>query len=793
MLFIYTNKKYLKIMVMLTFIFGSIHSIATNEGINKFPKIWNVSNYNYNFEGRFDKINEIINLMQNNNKIISIVGIGGIGKTQLVKKIAELSKQNYKIVWWFDAKKKLDPQMKELALHWNEYIAENQKEFIDVQNLPTEKVIEKLKNNLRITNLKFLLIFDDVDTMDDIKNYLPIFHNENRSHVMLTSKNAYISDKVIKLGKFNRDESVKLLMKLINNITFDEANKLAAELCDYPLSLSQGASYIKSHPSVNAAMYIELLQKEPKTLWQEEEKMKKNENQIINNGINDYENTVVQTMNITIDAVKNHSKDAYNILILCALLNSKNIPEELLFEFSKEDKNSIYNAISVLEQHSVIDKNVFSNNPRSTKTTYTIHEITQKVILNNISEKELKGVLQQVVKTMVAIAPNKIDFLITFLTENPFYIHHLEKIKEHCHKIKMYNSEILELNQRILEYYLSGMRNFEKAEILLKDMEFIKSKVKDISIPLSLRFDVMKATLLAWKYYDIKGSIETLGKASQIAQYLNDFPEEQLMVFNRLVQEYLFIGDIENAEKYSNLGQKVIENAKEFVGNQDTFYFARTKMAIDKGDLDEALHNLKMNMTKTANLFPNMPFTAKVPALTLEIDILNRSGDYNSAHNKSKHILESASKYIENKNHVFFARIKTYLGISYLRLGEIKKAKKEATESIAIFQKADNYANSRFKITALLLLAEVYSAENNYIEEQNALFEAEKITNKIYTHYKIDDISKMYASIVKNSVNLNDNGLAQHYLALHKKIFGFSNKRTIELIDFLNSKDSQSN
>lgn len=764
-------------LVLFLFLSLSFASFA-DEGSMKIPRIWNVSHYDYNFEGRSSSIKEMIKLMKQGNNIISITGMGGIGKTQLAKRIAELCKEDYEIIWWYDAKKDLDIQIKDLASHWNEYIAENQDEIIDTKNLSVKRIKEKLKNNLRVTKHCFLLIFDDVSSIDEIAEYIPVIHDHSNSQIILTSRNSNISDKTIKLNNFDRKESVRLLMRLIKNLTLEEADRLSDELDDYPLALSQGASYIRSHSGMSINEYLELLRKKLSLLWKEEEEM-------LNKSSKDYKNSVDKALRISIDAIKEESQAAYKLLMLCALLNNQNIPEDLLLSIYNSNKGEVYKAISILEQYSIIDKNT-AHSTVSNPSTYIMHEITQKVVLNNMNQTEIQNSLQYALEGLISIVPKKIDFLISFIVENPYYLQHLEKVKEYCDKEKIYNSQTLELNQRILEYYLPGARDFKKAEKLIQDMNIINSKITNVPVPLSLRFDVMRAALLAWKDYNIKGSIAMLNKASKVAQSSDLFPEERLMVYNRLVQEYMFIGDIENAEKYSDLGQELLLNTKEFIGNQDTFYLARTRIAIDKGDLEGAEHNLRITLEKTADLFKKIPFAAKLPALTLEMDVLNRQGNFKIAHEKAEKTLKEAEKYIEDKNHVYFARIKTYLGISALGIGNIDQAKRAAIESIELFEKTDNYINSKFKILALLLLAEVYITEHKNIEAQDILLEAERITSKNYTHFKIDDISKMYALLAKNSIYLNDQVLAQYYFDMHKKIFGLFDKRTIELAESLN-------
>jgi hypothetical protein len=406
--------------------------------------------------------------------------------------------------------------------------------------------------------------------------------------------------------------------------------------------------------------------------------------------------------------------------------------------------------------------------------------VVQIAILNNISTSEVKEVLHKAVQTIVSLLPNKLDFLLPFLNEHQHYIQHLDKLKDHCLKAKLYNSDVFELVLRLVEYYLPGERNFPKAQKLLETMDEVAAKTFDMTPNLLLRNTVMRAAFTEWCYFDIAGALKLLEASVYTALKLKDFPEEQLMFFSRIAQTYLLKGDLRNAEKYSDLGKKTIESNQN-VWNQDAFYLTRARIAIDKGDLEGASYNTKMALEKTTRIPGELPFAGKLPVLALDLEITIRKKLFPEALLKAQGILEGANKYIENKNHIYFPRVKILLGQSYLGLGKTELAKKEATESIKILDSLKHYKQSKYKLNALLLLADIYNVEGNAKEVQQNLLEAEKVANAIYTHFQIDDLSQMYKSLAKNSLALNEISLARHYFSVHKKYFGFAHPGTMEL------------
>jgi tetratricopeptide (TPR) repeat protein len=755
----------------------------------EYPIIWNVSYHNKNFEGREIILKEINKLFNNGEEIVSLVGLGGIGKTQIAKKYAEEYRTRYDIIWWIDASKDIDIQYIKLAEFWNAYV--NKKEnYIDLVNLSTKSIVNQVINNLRTTNLNYLIIFDNTIKSEDIIDYLPTNHSNKHANVLITSRNNNMLGKILKVKEFKRYESINLINKLMDGITTNEANSLAEILHDYPLSISQATSYIKLHSTMTIKRYIELFKVNYKILWNEEDKMKNTSGNPIDN-TNNYPYSLTTTLNMTIQKIKELSNDAYQLLVFCSLLNNQKIPEEVLFRFNYEGENIAknlkgHNAISLLEQHSLIDKDKLEGKADKAISTYTIHEMTQKVVLDQISSHDIKAHLSAAVKTIHKFLSDKMDLLVPFIKANPHYLDHTLRLIDLSKQHQLYDNSILELNLRALEYYLPAKRDFKTGEQLLENIEKIKSQIPEVVKVLQVRIMVLKSALLNWAYAKQKESLTIMQEAVTLVEELPEAPEEQLMVYNNISQIYYFLGDLKNAEKYSDLGKQVVDNTKGYLGNQDSFYISRARVYLDKGDLDGAMENSRMSLAKTEETGEEIPLGGKLPALLMQADILAKKGDYREAYEQSNKMLEDANKFFDDKNHVYFGRIKTILAHATFGLGDLKTAKKEVMEAIEIFDKSNNYKNSRPKASALMTLADILIAEGSYSDAQDQLKEAEKIFDSIFTEKQVDDLSRLYTTLAKNSSRLDDGDLAKHYLSLHKKCFGFAHKRNFEIMEFLN-------
>jgi hypothetical protein len=192
----------------------------------------------------------------------------------LAKKYAKSYKGDYDLIWWIDSDKdkNIGEQLKQLASEWNNIHA-NKKQHINIL-LPREEIIRQLKERLRVTELNWLLIFDNAIDQNRIKNYFPDKHSiKGYGHILITSKNPLSWNKVIELNKLTRPESIELLLKVTGEDDKLAAAKLADALEDFPLALVQATAHISSHPSINIEEYRELFLTKRKELWQKEEEL----------------------------------------------------------------------------------------------------------------------------------------------------------------------------------------------------------------------------------------------------------------------------------------------------------------------------------------------------------------------------------------------------------------------------------------------------------------------------------------------------------------------------------------
>nr|WP_296532876.1 tetratricopeptide repeat protein [uncultured Actinomyces sp.] len=167
-----------------------------------------------------------------------LVGMRGCGKTQLAASLAqECEDANWSLVAWINASspESIKSDLVELAKEYK----------IKTSDTPSPKVIV----NRLFTRLKSavhsdrLIVFDNVENIDDLRGLLP--SGKGLRIVATTTNNAgweHHDWKTIKVGVFDRSESIDYLLTVTNSTNHDAADTLARRLGDLPLALAQAAA-----------------------------------------------------------------------------------------------------------------------------------------------------------------------------------------------------------------------------------------------------------------------------------------------------------------------------------------------------------------------------------------------------------------------------------------------------------------------------------------------------------------------------------------------------------------------
>lgn len=202
-------------------------------------EIWGeVPRRNPRFTGRDELLTEIHQRLADAERGASactLLGMSGIGKTQLAAEYAHRFSTDYDLVWWVnsDDRNIQRDRFGELAVELGLRIGSEPGERI-------RAVRDALRRGEPYTN--WLLIFDGYDDAEGVNALLP----QGAGHVLVTSRNRAWTEHtdVLEVPAFLRAESTGYLMRRAPHITAVEADEVAVEFGDVPLPLVQAASWL---------------------------------------------------------------------------------------------------------------------------------------------------------------------------------------------------------------------------------------------------------------------------------------------------------------------------------------------------------------------------------------------------------------------------------------------------------------------------------------------------------------------------------------------------------------------
>ena len=167
-----------------------------------------------------------------------LVGMRGCGKSQLASDLAQrCEKQEWSLVAWINAasRESVQSDLVELARLLP----------IDLSDEPNrDQIVNRCLDYFSSFNSgDRLIVFDNVEDIDDLTGLVP--HGDGlRVVVTTTNKRGWRQQswKVLELGVFSREESIKCLLDITNSKDCETADSIAQKLGDLPLAIVQAGA-----------------------------------------------------------------------------------------------------------------------------------------------------------------------------------------------------------------------------------------------------------------------------------------------------------------------------------------------------------------------------------------------------------------------------------------------------------------------------------------------------------------------------------------------------------------------
>lgn len=383
--------------------------------IIRYPlRIWNGPHQNPNFVGRRSLLDDLWRVFKSGESpIVTLHGLGGVGKTQLAVEYVYQNANEYELAWWVHSE--------EPATLAADYAA-----LARELNLPEKDdreqrtIVESVKRWLQ-QKTGWLLIFDNANVPDDVRNYIP---SGSSGHVLITSRNPNWGSMAtpICVGVLNREEAVEFLMNRTNQNDHASMNELAEELGDLPLALEQAAAYIEQTGKL-LNDYLNLVRIRRKELWE------------VAKPPLDYPDTVATTWKLAMEKIREECPAAAELLILCAFLAPNDIPLKLFSDGAQYLPNSLAamakdelnrdDAIGALRRYSLIERK---------DETLSVHRLVQAVTRDGLTKEEQQSWSKIALQFINGVFPFKSDDELTW-PDSLRILPHALKALEHAENL----------------------------------------------------------------------------------------------------------------------------------------------------------------------------------------------------------------------------------------------------------------------------------------------------------------------------------------------------------------------
>ena len=345
---------------------------------------------------------------------VAVHGLGGIGKTTLAVEYARRNRNRYRGVWRIRGEQS-DTLVQDLALLRRQFTSDSLKEQ------PLDAARAALGEIERTLGLPFLLLFDNIESPDDMRGWWPA----TGAQVLITSRwRDWRASKAkpIPLEILTPQASTNLLLTLSNRTEDEGAGALAEKLGYLPLAISHAAAVLRQARTLSFHDYARNLEERignaPK-------------------GAGDYPAPVRGALESNLAMLARYAPDAHALLDLAAYCAPDIIPLSLWdtaparahLPERLQDASQLAESFGALESWSLASLTVGEAKEKVKHPTLSLHRLTQAVIRAHCVEAERDlEVLRVTVDALSALAGTAAELPTEIMnTVNP----HAVTVRDH--------------------------------------------------------------------------------------------------------------------------------------------------------------------------------------------------------------------------------------------------------------------------------------------------------------------------------------------------------------------------
>lgn len=738
------------------------------------PLVWNITAANEYFVGRKSELKELEKLLSTHHKVV-VVGTGGIGKTQLVKKFAHEQIPTYQIIWWFDIAKNIDDQLILFAEQLNEAGIGSK---INIDKVSSGAILIHIKEVLRKTDKKWLLIFDNAKNLDIVSGLLPETHNMAKKDVIITSRNSNTDLKLLHLSPFNEADAAQFMEKATNIQSNAEMNYMISLLNGYPIALAGAATYLKTN-NIKPAEYVALFKQDPHKLAKDEKLLLETEN----NHFDLNKTTIETTLSLNLQNLKEDSELGFEIIQLMSLIKRPQVPGSLLFDFADTDKKltkeEFNAAIRALKKHSLIEEA-----EKEGSKYYFAHDLIKQITKRYIltwAESEDSKYLARLYKKLLKVMALKLDRpwseMIDFINDNTELINIANAIVFAAYKDKIYDPTLVSLTIALLEHnnMVFHIKSSYTSYQALSERLYEMLQLKEIDLPLSLESRYyFNAIYSDYIFKTDKTVNEYKAKLISLLEALNKKPELKELYFLALIQTAKFAlmkGELDEADHYMRQASLIYEEVQNN-NYRALFWYAYSWINKERGKYDDVLKNSdNFSKVKTNKDYPIHLFMLNLSAFSQF-----HLGDNKNACLAAEKVYYNALEYFQSDNSDIAAESLITLAKCDMLKGDFNKAHNKINRAIEVMNIV--FGDKDIDLTQAVahsMLGEIYERRKQYKEAFKEYEFAENYYGRIYQNKfpPTVEIGNLFTGIALLGMKIHDKLMIKRYLNRLVDIFGY--------------------
>jgi len=312
------------------------------------PRVWKVPARNPNFTGRGDDLAVLAAALASGPTVTvqAVLGMGGVGKTQLAAEFAYAHAADYDLVYWIDAEQAASIPDQFTALAGQ----------LGLAPAPDPGRLQAQVHDRLRTVAGWLLIFDNANNADDLRLWLPggPMPPGIPGHVIITTRRGGFTalGAVMDLDVIEPRAALALLRTQVPGLDEETGRDLAEELGRLPLALEQAGAYL-GQTGMPTEDYLRLLRQRAADLY-------------ARGKVSGRTDTLATLWDLSFERIAADNTAALQLLGLCAYLAPERIPLDLFTAHSAllpeplavtaADELAFNDAIGILVDYSLIKR-----------------------------------------------------------------------------------------------------------------------------------------------------------------------------------------------------------------------------------------------------------------------------------------------------------------------------------------------------------------------------------------------------------------------------------------------------